>query len=167
MINLGTNHAPSGLPQAVASPPLIKRESRPGEGRPTVMTKDVLRKLEDAFAFCYTDEEACLYAGIGKTALYEYQKDHPEFTERKETLRLTPNLMAKKQLVEAIKGSTGQSRWWAAHKMGKEFALNSKIELGGRIETADVTTTEAMRKVALEFEEKLKGAIAAGVKKAP
>ena len=109
-------------------------------GRPTVMTKDVLLKLEDAFRFCYTDEEACLYADIGTTSLYEYQKKYPEFTERKMALRLNPNLHAKKELVEGIKGSIDQARWWAKNKMREEFGEKAIVELKGQIETNDKTS---------------------------
>jgi hypothetical protein len=35
-------------------------------GRPTVMTEEVMRKLEEAFSLDCTDEEACAYAGIGE-----------------------------------------------------------------------------------------------------
>ena len=61
------------------------------------MTEAVLRKLEDAFALGCTDLEACLYADISKTTLYDYQKDHPEFAERKEKLKETPTLKAARQ----------------------------------------------------------------------
>ena len=71
-------------------------------GRPPKIDKTVLTKLEDAFAFTYTDEEASLYAGINPVTLYRYQKKHPEFCKRKEQLRLTPNLAAKKILVSFI-----------------------------------------------------------------
>ena len=109
-------------------------------GRPTVMTKDVLLKLEDAFRFCYTDEEACLYADISPTPFYEYQKKHPEFAERKKALRLYPNLHAKEELVKGIKGSIDQARWWAKNKMRDEFGEKSTVELKGQIETNDKTS---------------------------
>lgn len=98
------------------------------DGRPTKMTKDILQKLEDAFAFTYTDEEACLYAGIATATLYNYQKKNPKFVERKNALRLTPNLAAKKVLVEAIPKNLDQSRWWATHKM-PEFNPTKKLEV--------------------------------------
>jgi Ca2+-binding EF-hand superfamily protein len=58
------------------------------EGRPTVMTQETIQKLEQAFAFGSTDEEACFYANIGKSTLYDYIKANPEFSERKEALKL-------------------------------------------------------------------------------
>ena len=109
-------------------------------GRPTVMTKDVLSKLEDAFMFCYTDAEACLYVGISPDTLYEYQKKNPKFAERKTILRLNPNLHAKKELVEGIKGSIDQARWWAKNKMRDEFGEKAIVELQGQVETTDKTS---------------------------
>lgn len=130
----------------MAGKPNCKRCLKPKSeckcGRPPKIDKDCLQKLEDAFAFCYTDKEACLYAGISPTALYNYQLKHPEFVERKEALRLSPNLMAKKVLVEGIKGSIDQSRWWAKNKIGDEFSEQSTIKHGGRIET-DINSPEA------------------------
>jgi len=64
-------------------------------GRPTVMTKEALRKLEEAFLVGATDLEACCNANIGSTSLYEYCKLNPEFAERKETLKNQPVLKAK------------------------------------------------------------------------
>lgn len=71
-------------------------------GRPTVMTEDVIRKLEAAFLLGCTDEEACLAADIGKTALYEYQNRNPEFAERKEALKSNPVYKARKVILNAL-----------------------------------------------------------------
>jgi hypothetical protein len=55
-------------------------------GRPTVMTPEIIAKLEYVFALGGTDKEACLYADIGLETLYNYQRNHPEFAERKALL---------------------------------------------------------------------------------
>jgi hypothetical protein len=64
-------------------------------GRPTVMTDEVIRKLESAFLVGATDLEACVHADISKTSLYEYCQKNEEFAERKETLKNQPTLKAK------------------------------------------------------------------------
>jgi hypothetical protein len=69
-------------------------------GRPTVMTDKVIRKLEDAFIAGCTDLEACCYADISKTALYEYCQKNDAFAERKETLKNKP-LMSARFIVQA------------------------------------------------------------------
>ena len=71
--------------------------------RPTVMTPEVIAKLEEAFAWGCTDREACLWADISPAALYLYQEKRPEFVERKEALKDTPIMLARKTVVEAIK----------------------------------------------------------------
>lgn len=71
--------------------------------RPTVMTPTVIAKLEEAFAWGCTDREACLWANISEETLYSYQKKNPRFQSRKEALKDTPILLARKTVVEAIK----------------------------------------------------------------
>ena len=65
-------------------------------GRPTVMTPEAIRKLEDAFTWGCTDLEACCYANVSKTALYEYCQKNEEFAERKETLKNQPVMKARR-----------------------------------------------------------------------
>lgn len=147
-----------------ATPPPKSYDAASGVGRPTIMTKDVLQKLEDAFMYCFTDEEACLFAGISPRTLYNYQEKNPEFVQRKQQLRLTPNLAAKKELVKGIEGSLDQSRWWASHKMSDDFAPKSKVEMSGRVETADVTIPESEKRIVEEFNRRLREEIAKGHK---
>ena len=72
-------------------------------GRPTVMTDNVVSKLEQAFEWGCTDVEACIHAGISKQSLYDYCKKYPAFTDRKELLKDTPILMAKEIQSEKLK----------------------------------------------------------------
>ena len=63
--------------------------------RPTVIDESVLAKLEFAFAHSFTDDEASLYADISPATLYRYIEANPEFWERKEALKTSPNIKAK------------------------------------------------------------------------
>ncbi len=166
MITLGTNHAPSGLPTAQKKPE--KRatiSTTPSTGRPPVITQDVLAKLEDAFMNGFTDKMACLYAGISEATLYRYCEENEAFRERKEMIKDTPNLKAQKTLVGDL-DSTGGARWWAERKM-IEFQPKTKVEHAGKIDTTGLPMTEAVRKVATEYEEKLRQAIVEGGQKKP
>lgn len=126
------------------------------KGRPPKITKDVLQKLEDAFMFCYTDEEACLYAGIAPRTLYYYQEKHPNFMQRKEALRLTPNLKAKAELVKGIDGSVDQARWWAKNKMASEFSERSTVKHEGKVDIEDITVTEGTAEAIKTFNETMR-----------
>lgn len=68
-------------------------------GRPTVVTPEILIKLEEAFALGCSDLEACFFADIGKTTLYNYQNANPEFVERKEELKKRPVLKARRRMM--------------------------------------------------------------------
>lgn len=166
MIPLGNNHAEAGQMPALERRPMAVRSPDPG-GRPTVMTQEVLQKLEAAFMNIFTDAQACDYAGISTATLYNYQKENPAFLERKTMLRERPDMTAKLELVSSIKGSVEQARWWAAHKMGKEFAPITKLEHSGSIGTESVPLSAAARAVADKYEAELKEVIAAEIKSKP
>ena len=96
-------------------------------GRPSVVTKEAVRKLEEAFANGATDIQACFYANIGTTALYEYQKKNPKFTERKEGLKSQLGLISKNILAKAIKGGdANKAMWYLERKEKEEFSLRSE-----------------------------------------
>ena len=71
-------------------------------GRPTKMTEEVLKKLEEVFSLGGTDEEACFYAGISHQTLYNFQEKFPEFVDRKEALKQKPILKARQTVVKAL-----------------------------------------------------------------
>ena len=52
-------------------------------GRPTKMTPETVKKLEEAFAIGASDGEACFYSDISKETLYTYQDKTPGFLDRK------------------------------------------------------------------------------------
>lgn len=81
--------------------------------RPTKMTPETVKKLEEAFAYGCTDAEACAYADITKPTLYEYCEKNPEFTDRKETLKNLPTFKAKRIINDAL----DESDILTAHKV--------------------------------------------------
>lgn len=102
-------------------------------GRPSVMTPEILERLRSAFAIGATDEEACVFAGIGTTTLYVYQDNHPEFQEEKEQLKMNPVLQARNNVVEAMQKQENEteaqkqtrletSKWYLQRKKKDEFS---------------------------------------------
>ena len=55
--------------------------------RPRKITKETVQKLEEGFLMGLSDREACIYADIAVSTLYNYCKKHKEFSERKELLQ--------------------------------------------------------------------------------
>lgn len=105
------------------------KEERP-VGRPTVMTPEVVAKLEHGFAMGFSDVEASLYANISKDSLYDYCKKYPEFSHRKEELKNHPKLLAKTNLYNALKENSKieDSKWYLERK-DKEFKPKSEQDL--------------------------------------
>ncbi len=106
-------------------------------GRPKKITKDALQKLEDAFSNALPDEEACLYAGISPRTLYNYQTRNPKFLQRKEALKLTPNIAARKTIVATL-GDVRVAQWWL-EKKDPSMKPTSKIEHAGSVQVTDLT----------------------------
>jgi len=97
-------------------------------GRPTVMTKETMDKIEIAFSNGATDREACFIAGISQQTLYDYQTRFPEFIERKESLKDMPKYQARHNIVKAIyDGDKQQSNWYLERKVKNEFAQRSEV----------------------------------------
>ena len=101
-------------------------------GRPAKITPEVVKKLTLAFANGLTDQEACLFAGVSKQALYDYCKKHPEFTDHKETLKRQPGMKAKFNLTASIEaGDLDNSKWWLERKCRDEFSTKQSSEISG------------------------------------
>lgn len=104
-------------------PLLTKREV----GRPTVMTEAVLDKLELLFSLGATDEIACSIANINPATLYNYQKDNPDFLERKRALKDMVTWQAKANVASKIQsGDLTQSNWWLERKAKDEFSTRTE-----------------------------------------
>ena len=70
--------------------------------RPTVMTDETVQKLEEAFSFGCTDDEACCYAGISIRSLYYYCENNEKFLHKKELLKNHPVMKAKRIVNQSL-----------------------------------------------------------------
>lgn len=121
--------------------------------RPTVMTPEVIAKLEEAFAWGCTDREACLWADIAEPTLYLYQEKHPEFIDRKAALKETPVMLSRKAILQAIKkGNPVTALAYLERKKKDEFSTRTENDirvkelpkpiLGGGLVSSDISNTE-------------------------
>lgn len=91
------------------------------------MTEAVLNKLEEAFAYGASDSEACFYASISHQTLYDYQKKHPEFIERKAALKERPILAARQKVVQEIANDVKNAQWYLERKRKDEFSPRTEV----------------------------------------
>ena len=102
-------------------------------GRPSVMTPETISKLEHAFGIGCNKKEACAYAEISESTLYDYLATHPDFSDKIERLIQNPILLAKNNIVESLskrKNETEEQRqarirnsqWYLSRKKKDEFS---------------------------------------------
>ena len=111
--------------------PLKKRkDGKFDTGRPTVMTDDVVAKLENVFSIGGSDVEACLMAGISRDTLYDYQKVHPEFVDRKNMLKEKLVLKARTVIANALnKEDRETAKWYLEKKKKNEFGKDDSVNV--------------------------------------
>lgn len=126
-------------------------------GRPVVITPSTLRKLEEVFALGGTDEEACLFGGIGKTTLYEFQKKNPEFQERKEALKQSPILKARKAVIEAFEDNPDLALKFLERRKKDEFSPRTEQTHSGQVQVTESAKESLLQKLreACEAREKV------------
>lgn len=106
-------------------------------GRPTIMTPELVNKLEMAFSMGCTDLEACLFANISKQTLYNYQEKHPGFVDRKEMLKQKLVLKARTVIAEALnKKDENTAKWYLERKRKDEFSPKADTEINLNIKQA-------------------------------
>lgn len=114
-------------------------------GRPTKIDEITLKKLEEAFAMGCTDKEACLYANISTTTLYNYQEKVPEFLGRKEELKENPVLKAKSTVFDSL--DKVQTAQWYLERRSNEFKPKADLttndkDIGEQSATLKVITEQ-------------------------
>lgn len=99
-------------------------------GRPTKLTPETIDKLRTAFLMGCSDIEACLYADISKTALYNYQQKNPSFVDQKEQWKEQLTLKARTVIANALNNKDeNTAKWYLERKAKNEF--NTRTELTG------------------------------------
>lgn len=111
----------------------------------TKMSDEVIGKLEYAFSIDCTIAEACFYADINPDTYYTWVKKFPKLSERFEELRNQPVLTARTTLINNL-GRPGIALEYLKKKRREEFGDVSKLELEGKIQTEDITISEAQKK---------------------
>ena len=86
-----------------------------------------LRILDEAFANGATDIQACFIAKISTESLYAYQREHPEYTERKQALKDMIAYQAKQVVKEDIMNSKTETAKWYLERKDKEFKQRTDI----------------------------------------
>lgn len=134
----------------------IKKDRR---GRPTVMTKQVLQKLEGAFKMGCPDREACIYAGIAEKTLYIYCNKHPDFLQQKEEWKEVPVIGARAVVIGQImiKKSAPDAWMYLRRKRKQEFSEKIIFENETSQEVVPMSVLERIRRFNPDYGKQLNG----------
>lgn len=122
----------------------LKENGKKDTGRPTEMTPETISLLEEAWSMGCSDLEACLHANIGKTTLYNYQNEHPEFVERKQILKEKLILKARTVIANALNNKDeNTAKWYLERKRKDEFSVKQEVNTELQIKTALVEFVDA------------------------
>lgn len=99
-------------------------------GRPSEMSEEKVKKLEEVFAIDGTIEEACFYADISKQTYYDWLKRKPELIDRFDALRNRPVLKARQTVVKSLDNPDHAFKY-LEKKRKKEFGNAVDLTSGG------------------------------------
>lgn len=87
--------------------------------------KEVLSKLDYAFAYCLNNQQAALYAGISESAFYRIMERQPKIRERRDRLKIEVNLKLRKIVLDAAEKDAGLAFKLLERLDASEFAPSS------------------------------------------
>lgn len=90
-------------------------------GRPTKMTDEAIRKIEEVAALDGSVAEMAYYAGVHVDTVYNYLKENKEFSVRIKALRERPILLARQTAVKKITESYQNAMDYLKRKKRLEF----------------------------------------------
>lgn len=94
-------------------------------GRPTVMTKATVHKLEAALRDGFSVEMACHVSGVSRSAYYAQLERSPDFAHNMELSKQWVVERAKQVVAQAVaKGDLKASQWVLERRCRAEYAAN-------------------------------------------
>lgn len=116
-------------------------------GRPTVMTKQVIAKLEWAFRIDCNEEEACIYAGIDPSTLWRYKQKNPDFASQINEWKQSIPIAARAVVAERVVVNKSPEDSWAylRAKRKAEFAEQKNVKVD-----TNIVSIEDLNKAATE-----------------
>jgi len=102
---------------------MVENKLAKPNGRPSVMTEEVVNLLENIFKLDVPIQVAVEYAGIDESTYYRHYKSNHAFARRMERAKIYARIAATNVVMDAIvKDKDVQSaRWWLEKRHSEEF----------------------------------------------
>lgn len=108
------------------------RKANQNQGRPSVLTPQVIDKLVQAFGNGYTKVQAFRHAGISKDVYYDALKTDSEFADKMRQAQDSLELKARDVVAVSIKANDVKTaKWWLERKKKDEFSLRREATGAG------------------------------------
>lgn len=121
-------------------------------GRPTIFTPETLEKLRTTAQMDCTFAEMAYFANMSEDALYAEFRRNPDFKKEIDRLRAYPKLLARQNLMKAMKeGDMLTVRWYLEKKGGDEF--NPQIKIEHNIPNVDKINAERRKEIQEQFKQ--------------
>jgi len=121
-------------------------------GRPEVITKDTVLKLEQAYQNGFSVMRACQLSGISRSTYYKHLKEQPEFSDKMTLAQQYPAEVARQSIVKAISnGDIGAAKWWLERKAKDEFGVKADIQLATDVQ--EVSSLDYIKEIAEAIRE--------------
>lgn len=129
-------------------------------GRKSVVTSEVLEKLEQAFSVDCTVQEACIFSGISRSALFRYSRANPDFETKKERWKTKLVLLARIEVIKGLRGNPDLAFKFLERKLPEEFGRRRTVANPDMRTKESEEYREGLRRLIIEFgnypEEKAK-----------
>lgn len=97
-------------------------------GKPTVMTPEVIAKLDHAFSLGVSDKLAYNFAGISADAFYDYLRVNPMYSERRAELRSKLSLKAVHNVAKSIQNENiDDSKWYLERRHRSDYSTRQEM----------------------------------------
>ena len=123
-------------------------------GRPTKLTDEVRKKMEEVAALDGTIEEMAYYCDVARQTIYDWLKNDKEFSDKIDRLRERPILAARQTVVKEAKANYSNAMDYLSRKRKNEFSTRS--ELAGKDgEPVNTFDDDQLTKVLINAADKL------------
>lgn len=108
-------------------------------GRRSSVTKEVIKRLEEAFMYGFSDNQACVYASVSRTAFYRFLSKNEPIRDRFKALKRHVRLQARFNVAKAIEAGDLEVSRWYLERRDPEFSMKKRV---GVVEAPPLTEEE-------------------------
>lgn len=119
------------------------KRRKAGAGRPTVMTPEVIAKLEEGLKLDFTIGEACAYAQIDQATYYRKCKSDKDFARRMESAQMFIFYAAKRNIGQSVINDKNveDAKWLLKRRQKERYSERVDNNISGSINISQILDT--------------------------